>query len=114
MLKWTAFLLAVASLVYIFTQSLSVGPIADVIQISQKDGMFSPASVQIRVGEALRFLNDDPVLTHHAFLDTEAFGFDSGEQAPGHHIDVAFSAQGKFTVRCGIHPRMRLDVTVGQ
>ena len=114
MLKWTAFLLIAVLSVYMGIQSLGAGSTDDVVQISQKDGMFSPASVQIRVGEALRFLNDDPVLTHHAFLDTEAFGFDSGEQAPGHHIDVAFSAQGKFTVRCGIHPRMRLDVAVGQ
>ena len=38
--------------------------------------------------------------------------FDSGEQPVGKSVDVVFDRDGSFTVRCAIHPTMRLAVTV--
>jgi plastocyanin len=35
-----------------------------------------------------------------------------GIQAPGETIDVPFDKAGKFTVRCHIHPAMKMTVTV--
>ena len=74
---------------------------------------FSPANARIGVGDALRILNDDPLVVHHAFIEDAAFKFDSGEQHPGRHVDIIFPVAGQFTVRCGIHPKMRLNVAVG-
>jgi len=40
--------------------------------------------------------------------------FDSDEQAPGDIVDVKFPNSGEFDVRCGIHPRMLLHVSVSK
>jgi plastocyanin len=38
--------------------------------------------------------------------------FDSDEQPPGQNVSVTFPASGIFEVRCHIHPKMSLIVTV--
>jgi plastocyanin len=38
--------------------------------------------------------------------------FDSGEQPIGKTVNIKFDAQGKFPVRCAIHPLMELTVDV--
>jgi len=80
--------------------------------ISQKDREFKPAQISIKRGEVLRFVNDDGELLHHAYLSTDTFSFDSGDQQPGSKFDVTFSVPGDYTVLCGIHPKMKLAVHV--
>lgn len=82
--------------------------------ISQKDREFRPAEISIRRGEVLRFVNDDGELLHHAYLSTETFSFDSGDQQPGSKFDVTFSVAGDYMVLCGIHPKMKLAVHVAR
>lgn len=88
--------------------ALGAGPYS----ISQKDREFKPREISIKPGEALRFVNDDGELLHHAYLNSAAFSFDSGDQQPGSKFDVVFPAAGNFTVLCAIHPKMRLLVHV--
>ena len=38
--------------------------------------------------------------------------YDSGEQSVGNEITLRFDKEGRFAVRCAIHPTMHLDVTV--
>ncbi|QPF84209.1 methylamine utilization protein [Bradyrhizobium genosp. L] len=90
--------------------ALGAGPYA----ISQKDREFKPAEISIKRGEVLRFINDDGELLHHAYLSTDAFSFDSGDQQPGSKYDVAFTVPGDYTVLCGIHPKMKLAVHVAK
>ena len=85
---------------------------AGVHTVSQKDRVFQPGTLDIAAGEVVRFVNDDGELLHHAYVSTPQFAFDSGEQEPGSRMDVAFPVAGTFTVRCAIHPKMRLVVTV--
>lgn len=82
--------------------------------ISQKDREFRPAEISIRRGETLRFINDDGELLHHAYLSSDKFSFDSGDQQPGSKYDVAFPVSGDYTVLCGIHPKMKLTVHVAR
>ncbi|KWV44778.1 hypothetical protein AS156_02015 [Bradyrhizobium macuxiense] len=82
--------------------------------ISQKDREFNPAEISIKRGEILRFINDDGELLHHAYLSSDKFSFDSGDQQPGSKYDVAFSVTGDYTVLCGIHPKMKLTVHVAK
>lgn len=82
--------------------------------ISQKDREFKPADISIKRGEVLRFINDDGELLHHAYLSTDTFSFDSGDQQPGSKFDVTFSVPGDYTVLCGIHPKMKLAVHVAK
>lgn len=82
--------------------------------ISQKDREFKPAEISIKRGEILRFINDDGELLHHAYLSSDTFSFDSGDQQPGSKFDVTFSVPGDYTVLCGIHPKMKLAVHVAK
>ena len=38
--------------------------------------------------------------------------FDSGDLRPGLKADVTFPVRGAFTVLCGVHPKMKLQVQV--
>ena len=80
--------------------------------ISQKGREFHPGEVTIRRGEAIQIVNDDADLLHHAYIDSDKFSFDSGDQKPGSITTITFPAAGDFDVLCAIHPKMRLVVHV--
>jgi plastocyanin len=81
-------------------------------QVSQKERTFRPGEISIKRGETVEIVNDDGDLLHHAYVDSERFSFDSGDQEPGSRTDIVFSVAGMFTVLCGIHPKMKLVVHV--
>lgn len=85
---------------------------AETVVIRQHGREFSPAAVEIAVGDAIQIVNDDEGLLHHAWLDSPAFSFDIGEQEYGSANEIAFPVAGTFDVFCGIHPKMKLVVTV--
>jgi plastocyanin len=80
--------------------------------VSQKGRAFQPGELSIRRGETVQIVNDDADLLHHAYVESERFTFDSGDQEPGSKTDVTFPELGTFTVLCGIHPKMKLTVHV--
>ena len=80
--------------------------------ISQKGREFHPGEVTIKHGEAIQIVNDDADLLHHAYVDSDKFSFDSGDQKPGTITPITFPAAGEFDVLCAIHPKMRLVVHV--
>lgn len=80
--------------------------------VSQKGREFHPNVLTIHRGDTVRIVNDDGDLLHHAYVESDTFSFDSGDQLPGSKTDVVFSVPGTFNVLCGIHPKMRLVVTV--
>ena len=81
-------------------------------QVSQKGRAFQPGELTIRRGETVQIVNDDADLLHHAYVDSERFTFDSGDQEPGSKADVTFPVAGTFAVLCGIHPKMHMTVIV--
>jgi len=83
-----------------------------VIRISQHNRTFWPDSVTLHPGDTLRIVNDDSPLRHHAYVQSPAFSFDSGDQEPGSVTDIVFGVPGIFRVLCGIHPKMHLEVVV--
>ncbi len=80
--------------------------------VSQRGRAFQPNEIQLQAGDTVSFINDDQQLLHHAYLTASGFSFDTGEQEPGTTARVRFTTAGTFTVLCGIHPKMRLSVTV--
>jgi plastocyanin len=97
---------------------VTIGFIADVRagaaveHVSQRHRAFAPLTLQISRGGTVEIVNDDGELTHHAYVKSTQFNFDSGEQQPGDKVDIVFPTPGSFTVLCGIHPRMHLEVLV--
>ena len=80
--------------------------------VSQKGRDFNPHDLTIKRGESVTIVNDDADLRHHAYIDSERFNFDSGDQEPGSKINIAFPVAGTFEVLCAIHPKMKLRVKV--
>jgi len=80
--------------------------------ISQKNRKFDPTTLTVHAGDTVTIVNDDGGLHHHAYVSSPEFSFDSGDQLPGSRTSVVFTLPGRFNVLCGIHPKMRLTVTV--
>jgi len=79
--------------------------------IEQKDKSFSVTEITVKPGEVLVFKNSDEV-THNVFSTSKANAFNIKVQQPGGSSEVAFSEEGTTEVRCAIHPKMKLLVTV--
>ncbi|MDI3469001.1 MAG: hypothetical protein OJF62_001064 [Pseudolabrys sp.] len=111
--------LALAALAFALGGTAAVvvsGSIAAMAQtmpmISQKGREFRPGDVSIAKGGSIMIVNDDGDLRHHAYIDTDNFKFDSGDQEPGSKTVITFPLAGDFDVLCAIHPKMHLTVHV--
>ncbi len=80
--------------------------------VSQKGRQFHPGELTLTRGEMITIVNDDADLRHHAYIDSDNFKFDSGDQEPGSRTNITFSVPGTFDVLCAIHPKMKLTVYV--
>lgn len=83
----------------------------DAHTIVQTGRAFRPLEATIGHGETLNFSNQDEFI-HQIYIDSDALKFDSAEQPPGTVVPVRFPSAGEFTVRCHIHPKMKLLVHV--
>jgi len=81
--------------------------------VSQKDRRFTPGAIILKVGEALRILNDD-TRVHNVRLDGPGKSFNSDAQNPGDTVTIGFDQPGHYDIICGIHPEMRLSVEIAQ
>ena len=84
---------------------------ADTATVSQRGRKFTPDTLSVAPGTEVQILNDDRV-SHHIYIDQPDMKYDSGEQSVGNEVALRFDHEGRFAVRCAIHPTMHLDVTV--
>lgn len=104
--------LAVATVAFFATSQFAVTALAaETHRISQKSRTFSQKELSIAKGDIIHFANDD-LFIHQVHVVSPTFNFDTPESPPGEGIDVEFSTPGTFEVRCHIHPKMSLKVTV--
>ena len=73
---------------------------------------FSIPSVTLKVGDTVRFHNQDDVTHNIMVIDSDDNAEDQGLQKPGVTIVKKFDQAGTFEVRCAIHPKMKMMVTV--
>lgn len=85
--------------------------LAEEFEISQKNKEFSKSEITIKPGDKLAFVNDDQV-THNVFCKAEGCCFNTKAQAVGSRNLITFEKEGTFEIRCAIHPKMKLIVTV--
>lgn len=93
---------------------LAVAVCAEAIKectVTQKDRTFSNTEITIKPGEKVVFQNDDEV-THNVFSTSKVNPFTIKVQKPGESSTVDFTEEGVTEVRCAIHPKMKLIVTV--
>lgn len=79
--------------------------------VDQKNKEFSQTEITIKPGEKLVFNNSDNV-THNVFSNSKVNPFHIKIQQPGSSSTVQFEQEGVTEVRCAIHPKMKLLVTV--
>ena len=85
---------------------------AGTLIIGQAGQVFSAKTLALAVGDVVIFLDDDTVRHNIRILDSQDTMTDVGVQNPGQRLTYTFSKSGKFRVRCGIHPGMKLTVIV--
>lgn len=79
--------------------------------VDQKDKEFSKTEITIKPGETLTFKNSDSV-THNVFSNSKVNPFTIKIQKPGESSTIEFKDVGVTEVRCAIHPKMKIVVTV--
>jgi plastocyanin len=95
-----------------FATLIAVSPaLAEEHKIIQKDRTFSQTEITIKRGDTVIFKNADDV-THNVFSVSPGMEFDIRRQAPGGSSTVPFEKEGVAEVRCSIHPKMKLIITV--
>ena len=99
-----------ATIVCVLVASASVAYAAQ-HAVGQKGRLFSPGAIHVKAGDAVVFKNDDAV-THHIYSSTKGREFELETTSPGQSLKYVFSTRGRVEVRCGLHPGMRLVVTV--
>ena len=81
------------------------------VTVTQKGKKFDQKAVTIKKGESVKFVNADSI-THNIHSRSAPDKFDLGAQKPGTTSSHTFGKNGKFKVRCAIHPKMKVTVTV--
>jgi plastocyanin len=74
-----------------------------------RDDTFIPASVTVRAGERVTFVNDDDD-AHTATADDNSW--DSEGLNQGQRWTHAFAKAGKIAYHCTVHPMMRATIVV--
>jgi plastocyanin len=81
----------------------------DIEQVGQK---FSVRSESVKAGDTLVFSNHDDVTHNISVFDASDNETNLGLQKPGEVLNYKFDKQGRFRIRCTIHPSMRMTVDV--
>jgi plastocyanin len=79
--------------------------------ISQKNRTYAPGAIEINVGDTVKVVNDD-IFLHHAFIESDDLEFDSGSMEEMESASVRFKKPGTYNMKCAIHPKMNLEITV--
>ena len=79
--------------------------------VSQKNKAFSAKKLTVKVGDTVKFVNEDN-FAHNVFSLSAPKSFDLGSFGNGGAKSVTFDKPGKVEVECAVHPDMRLDIEV--
>ena len=79
--------------------------------LSERSGA-GQTRVTIAPGDIVRFVNHNDVTHNVTVIGEREKAVDKGLQKPGDTIQHLFGESGKFIVRCSIHPKMKMTVTV--
>ncbi len=79
--------------------------------IYQKGKQFSERTLSAQVGDTVVFVNDDR-FAHNIYSDTPGIEFDFRKQMPGDKDVLVLDKAVVFDVKCAIHPRMKMTISV--
>jgi plastocyanin len=79
--------------------------------VGQKNKQFTTSKLTVKVGDTVKFLNEDP-FQHNIFSLSEIATFDLGSYPKGESRGHTFTKLGVVEVECALHPNMRMTVEV--
>jgi plastocyanin len=83
-------------------------------KVSMSGSKYTPAEVKARVGDTIRFDNDD-FENHWVYVPTAGnYQVSRAGLKPGESFEITAREPGKFTVLCGLHTSMETVVTVAK
>ena len=97
--------------VFLFLTCFCISASAETHELGQKDKAFTAATMAIKVGDSVKFVNGDPFF-HNIFSLSDAMLFDLGSFPQGESKTVVFEEPGEVEVECAIHPNMRMTIDV--
>jgi plastocyanin len=81
------------------------------VTVTQKGLQFSVEELSLSKGQIVTFVNDDRT-AHNITVTGDGVNLNGGLQQPGADFKVPFSKPGTYQVSCGIHPKMKMTITV--
>ena len=81
------------------------------VTVTQKGLQFSVEDLSLSKGQIVTFVNDDRT-AHNITVSGEGVNLNGGLQQPGADFKVPFTKPGTYLVSCGIHPKMKMTITV--
>lgn len=85
--------------------------LANTHEVGQLNKAFTISTLDIKKGDTVKFLNQDPFF-HNVFSLSDAALFDLGSFPKGDSKEVIFEEAGKVEVECAIHPNMLMVINV--
>jgi plastocyanin len=79
--------------------------------VTQKNKAFSVKKLAVKVGDSVKFVNEDP-FAHNVFSLSDAKSFDLGSHGQGASRSVTFDKPGTVEIECAVHPDMKMVVEV--
>lgn len=79
--------------------------------VAQKGKAFSVKKIKVKLGDTVKFVNDDP-FSHNVFSLSNIKSFDLGSYPQGGAKSVSFDKAGTVDVECAIHPDMQMTIEV--
>src|SRR5205809_3877924 len=81
--------------------------------IVQKGKAFSVKKLSVKLGDSVKFVNEDP-FSHNIFSLSDAKSFDLGSYGVGLSKTVVFDKPGTVEIECAVHPDMKMIVEVSK
>ena len=81
----------------------------EAVVVSMKDKKFDPAKLTIKVGQTVKWTNQDE---HDHTVVADDGSFKSDNIGPGEDYSYTFKKAGKYPYACTYHPRMKGTITV--
>ncbi|HET9645408.1 MAG TPA: plastocyanin/azurin family copper-binding protein [Burkholderiaceae bacterium] len=79
--------------------------------VKQKNMAFSTKKLSVKVGDSVKFLNEDSI-AHNVFSLSDVKSFDLGSYGQGASKSVTFDKPGSVEIECAVHPDMKMTVEV--
>ena len=96
----------------LFLLSWTVQVSATDYEVDQDDVNFSPESLTIKNGDVVHFRNSATMNHNVSVIDADGGADDLGIEKPGAVFARKFDKTGDYKVRCTVHPKMKMTITV--